>query len=72
MLTFRVRVKLVVLLVLVLSTLGLHKTKACANQHCVPLYNKDGELMGHGCAEGGGYIECYAKVEGCTILYCAE
>ena len=71
MLNFRVRVKLVLLLMLVLSTVGLNKSKACALQHCVPLF-KNGELMGYGCAQGGGFIECYAQVEGCTIIYCAE
>jgi len=71
MLNFRVRVKLVLLLILVLSTLGLNKATACALQHCVPLYH-DGKLMGYGCAEGGGFIECFAQVEGCTIIYCAE
>lgn len=72
MLTFRVRVKLALLLILVLSTLGLNKARACDLQHCQPLY-KDGQLMGYGCAGGsGGYIECFATVEGCTIIYCAD
>ena len=71
MLTFSIRVKLILLLVLVLSTLSFNKANACANQHCVPLF-KDGQLMGYGCAAGGSFIECFARVEGCTIIFCAE
>jgi hypothetical protein len=72
MFTLSVRVKFFLLLVLALSTLSLNKARACDIQHCAELYNRDGELKGHGCAAGGGFIECFAKVDGCTILYCAE
>lgn len=71
MFTLRVRVKLVLLLVLVLSTLGLNKAKACANQRCIAL-QKSGQQVGHGCVAGGSYVQCWARVEGCTILYCAD
>jgi len=72
MVNFRVRVKLVLLLMLALSILGLNKSKACDLQHCVELHNSNGQIMGYGCAEGGGFIECIARVQGCTIIYCAE
>ena len=75
MFTLRVRVKLLLLLILALSTLGLNKAQACSNQHCIFLYSKtriQPEPIGYGCVPGGSFIECWATVDGCTILYCAE
>ena len=65
-------VKLFLLIVLAVSTFGLHKIKACDTQHCVELYNRNGDLKGYGCAVGGDFIQCYARTSGCTIVYCAE
>jgi len=72
MVRFSVRLKLFLLLVLAVSTFGLHKTRACASQHCAPLFNRNGDLRGYGCAAGGDFIQCYATVGGCTLIYCAE
>ena len=72
MVRFSVRLKLFLLLVLAVSTFGLHKTKACTTQHCAELYNRNGDLRGYGCVVGGDFIQCYARTSGCTIFYCAE
>jgi hypothetical protein len=69
---FSVRLRLFLLLMLVVSTFSLNKTKACNTQHCAELYNRNGDLKGYGCAIGGDFIECYARTSGCTIIYCAE
>ena len=66
----RTKLKVFVLLLMAVSMMGLTRiVSACDIQHCQPIYQGHNPI-GYGCIQGGGLIECWADVNGCTIAYC--
>lgn len=66
----RVRVKLLVVLFLVVSAVGLAgKSSACGAQ-CAVVLDSHGHVVGYGCAFASNHQDCQANQTGCTLFGC--